>query len=129
MRTALDREHIIWSDGTREMVNTILFATGYRPHLGYLRALGALTDGLPQHARGHLHHASRSGLRRHRVPTFVRVEHPPGRAPRRGVHRARHRGPRTRRGRPRRIVPIVSVHKLLTLTGEVLTCTVIGTLE
>jgi putative flavoprotein involved in K+ transport len=52
MLTALDREHVIWSDGTREGVDSIIFATGYRPHVDYLRALGALTDGLPQHAGG-----------------------------------------------------------------------------
>ncbi|MGZ4472292.1 MAG: flavin-containing monooxygenase [Nocardioidaceae bacterium] len=52
MFTALDGEHVIWSDGTREQVDTIVFATGYRPHLDYLRALGALNDGLPQHAGG-----------------------------------------------------------------------------
>ena len=52
MFTALDGEHVVWSDGTREVVDTIVLATGYRPHLDYLRALGALTDGLPQHAGG-----------------------------------------------------------------------------
>jgi putative flavoprotein involved in K+ transport len=52
MLTALDGEHVIWSDGTREVVDSIIFATGYRPHLDYLRALGALTGGLPQHAAG-----------------------------------------------------------------------------
>ena len=41
--------------------------------------------------RGDLHHASRSGVPRHRVSTFVRVEHPPWRAPRRRVRRPRHR--------------------------------------
>jgi putative flavoprotein involved in K+ transport len=34
------------------VVDTIVFATGYRPHLDYLHPLGALTDGLPQHAGG-----------------------------------------------------------------------------
>ena len=52
MLTALDGEHVIWSDGAREVVDTIVFATGYRPHVDYLDALGALTDGLPQHAGG-----------------------------------------------------------------------------
>ena len=52
MLTALDGEHVIWSDGTREVVDTVVFATGYRPHLHYLDALGALTDGLPRHAGG-----------------------------------------------------------------------------
>jgi putative flavoprotein involved in K+ transport len=52
MFTALDGEHVVWSDGTREVVDTIVLATGYRPHLDYLRGLGALTDGLPLHAGG-----------------------------------------------------------------------------
>jgi putative flavoprotein involved in K+ transport len=52
MFTALDGQQVVWSDGTREVVDTIVFATGYRPDLGYLRGLGALTDNLPQHAGG-----------------------------------------------------------------------------
>jgi putative flavoprotein involved in K+ transport len=53
MLTALDGEHVIWSDGAREVVDTIVFATGYRPHVDYLDALGALTDdGIPRHAGG-----------------------------------------------------------------------------
>jgi putative flavoprotein involved in K+ transport len=52
MLTALDGDHVIWSDGTREVVDTVVFATGYRPHLDYLHALGTLTDGLPRHAGG-----------------------------------------------------------------------------
>jgi putative flavoprotein involved in K+ transport len=52
MFTALEGEHVVWSDGTREAVDTIILATGYRPHLDYLRALGALKDGLPRHVGG-----------------------------------------------------------------------------
>jgi putative flavoprotein involved in K+ transport len=52
MFTAFDGEHVVWSDGTREVVDTIVFATGYRPDLDYLRGLEALTDGLPQHVGG-----------------------------------------------------------------------------
>jgi putative flavoprotein involved in K+ transport len=52
MFTALESEHVVWSDGTREVVDTIILATGYRPHLDYLRALEALTDGLPRHVGG-----------------------------------------------------------------------------
>jgi putative flavoprotein involved in K+ transport len=52
MFTGLDGQHVVWSDGTREVVDTIAFATGYRPHLDYLRPLGALTDGLPLHTGG-----------------------------------------------------------------------------
>ena len=53
MFTAFDRDQVIWPDGTRERVDTVLFATGYRPHLDYLNPLGALDDhGLPRHAGG-----------------------------------------------------------------------------
>jgi len=52
MFTALDGEYVVWSDGSREVVDTIVFATGYRPHLDYLQALGALTDGRPLHDGG-----------------------------------------------------------------------------
>jgi len=52
MFTAMDGEAVIWSDGEREAVDTVLFATGYRPHLDYLDTLGALTGGLPRHSGG-----------------------------------------------------------------------------
>jgi len=53
MFTAFDRDGVIWPDGTRETVDTVVFATGYRPDLDYLRPLGALDDhGKPRHAGG-----------------------------------------------------------------------------
>ncbi|WP_199435524.1 flavin-containing monooxygenase [Qaidamihabitans albus] len=52
MFTAFDGDHVVWPDGMREQVDTILFATGYRPHLDYLEPLGALVDGLPRHTGG-----------------------------------------------------------------------------
>jgi putative flavoprotein involved in K+ transport len=53
MFTAFDRDRVIWPDGTPEQVDTVLFATGYRPHLDYLSPLGALDGhGMPQHAGG-----------------------------------------------------------------------------
>ncbi len=53
MFTAFDRDKVIWPDGTRERVDTVVFATGYRPHLDYLSPLGALDDhSMPQHAGG-----------------------------------------------------------------------------
>ena len=52
MFTAFDRDHIIWPDGTREKADTVLFATGYHPHLDYLSPLGALDGGIPRHAGG-----------------------------------------------------------------------------
>jgi putative flavoprotein involved in K+ transport len=35
---------VIWSDGRREAVDTVIFATGYRPNLDYLTTLGALDE-------------------------------------------------------------------------------------
>ncbi|MFC9543050.1 flavin-containing monooxygenase [Streptomyces sp. NPDC056956] len=53
MFTALDGDTVVWADGTRGRVDVVLLATGYRPHLGYLQALGALAgDGLPLHSGG-----------------------------------------------------------------------------
>jgi putative flavoprotein involved in K+ transport len=53
MFTAFDDDQIIWSDGAREHVDTVIYATGYRPHLDYLTPLGALDEhGLPRHAGG-----------------------------------------------------------------------------
>jgi putative flavoprotein involved in K+ transport len=49
----LDGDAVIWSDGSREPVDVILFATGYRPSLSYLHDLGALdADGMPLHTGG-----------------------------------------------------------------------------
>ncbi|QFU87167.1 NAD(P)/FAD-dependent oxidoreductase [Amycolatopsis sp. YIM 10] len=52
MFTAFDGDQVVWPDGERERVDTVLFATGYRPHLGYLDPLGALHDGMPLHGGG-----------------------------------------------------------------------------
>jgi putative flavoprotein involved in K+ transport len=53
MFTAFDGHQIVWADGTREHVDTVIYATGYLPHLDYLRPLGALdASGLPLHADG-----------------------------------------------------------------------------
>jgi putative flavoprotein involved in K+ transport len=35
---------VVWSDGRQEAVDTVIFATGYRPALDYLRGLGALDE-------------------------------------------------------------------------------------
>lgn len=44
---------IVWADGSRELVDTVLLATGYRPNLDYLAPLGALdATGLPRQRRG-----------------------------------------------------------------------------
>jgi putative flavoprotein involved in K+ transport len=53
MFTAFGADGVIWPDGTREQVDTVVFATGYRPHLGYLSPLDALDGGgLPRHSGG-----------------------------------------------------------------------------
>ncbi|MGA5338743.1 flavin-containing monooxygenase [Streptomyces griseoincarnatus] len=53
MFTALDGDAVAWADGTREAVDVVLLATGYRPSLEYLRPLGALdADGAPLHSGG-----------------------------------------------------------------------------
>lgn len=36
---------VVWADGSREAVDAVIFATGYRPALGYLAGLGALDEG------------------------------------------------------------------------------------
>lgn len=35
---------VVWTNGRQEAVDTVIFATGYRPNLGYLTALGALDE-------------------------------------------------------------------------------------
>lgn len=53
MFSRLDGDQVVWSHGERERVDAVILATGYRPSLGYLRELGALTaDGAPLHAGG-----------------------------------------------------------------------------
>ena len=53
MFAGLDGDTVLWSDGQREHVDAVVLATGYRPSLGYLRSLGALSaDGLPLHTSG-----------------------------------------------------------------------------
>lgn len=44
---------VTWQDGSSEAVDTVIFATGYKPGLDYLAALGALDkDGFPSHRNG-----------------------------------------------------------------------------
>ncbi|GAA2758621.1 flavin-containing monooxygenase [Actinopolymorpha rutila] len=53
MFATLDGDRIVWADGTRERVDVVLFATGYRPSLEYLRGLGAFDpNGMPVHSGG-----------------------------------------------------------------------------
>jgi putative flavoprotein involved in K+ transport len=51
--TAVDGDKVCWTDGTREHVDTLILATGYRPDVGYLAPLGALDPhGHPRQSRG-----------------------------------------------------------------------------
>ncbi|CNE88768.1 flavoprotein involved in K+ transport [Mycobacterium tuberculosis] len=53
MFTRLDGDQVLWSDGTREHVDVVLLATGFRPGVEYLAPLGALDDdGQPRHRGG-----------------------------------------------------------------------------
>ena len=48
MFTSLYSEGVVWPDGTEEPVQTVIFATGYRPNLSHLQSIGALdADGKP----------------------------------------------------------------------------------
>jgi putative flavoprotein involved in K+ transport len=51
--TSLDGAEVTWADGGREPVDAIVLATGYRPGLGYLEAMGVLDhDGNPRQREG-----------------------------------------------------------------------------
>lgn len=53
MFTSLDGDHVVWQDGTRERVDVVLLATGFRPGADYLGELGAVDgDGRPLHRGG-----------------------------------------------------------------------------
>ncbi|OXM59314.1 flavin-containing monooxygenase [Amycolatopsis vastitatis] len=53
MFTTIEGNEVVWPDGKRETVDTILLATGFQPGLSYLDSLGALdTTGHPRHNRG-----------------------------------------------------------------------------
>ncbi|MEV5630951.1 flavin-containing monooxygenase [Micromonospora tulbaghiae] len=52
MFTAFTPDGVVWADGTAEPVDAVIFATGYRPDLAYLRPLGALDHGAPRQVGG-----------------------------------------------------------------------------
>jgi putative flavoprotein involved in K+ transport len=44
---------VVWSDGSRESVDRVLFATGFKSNLNFIRGIGALDEqGNPIHKRG-----------------------------------------------------------------------------
>jgi putative flavoprotein involved in K+ transport len=51
--TRLDGDSVMWSDATRERVDAIILATGFRPSLPFLNGTAALDDaGVPMHTGG-----------------------------------------------------------------------------
>ncbi|MFD3851815.1 flavin-containing monooxygenase [Streptomyces microflavus] len=53
MFSAFTTDGVLWADGTHEPVDTVVFATGYRPTFGYLTGSGALDEtGAPVHRGG-----------------------------------------------------------------------------
>ncbi|HWO75562.1 MAG TPA: NAD(P)/FAD-dependent oxidoreductase [Bacillus sp. (in: firmicutes)] len=54
MFTSFTKEGVIWGDGIQEKVNTVIFATGYRPNVMYLKSLAGALDSLgnPLHDKG-----------------------------------------------------------------------------
>ncbi len=53
MFTSIEGSEVVWADGKREIVDTILLATGFRPGLSYLDSIDALdATGRPRHNRG-----------------------------------------------------------------------------
>ena len=52
MFSRFEGDSVVWTDGRREPVDAVIYATGYRPDLSYLEPLGALEAGAPKHAAG-----------------------------------------------------------------------------
>ncbi len=53
MFTHFTETGVVWGNGVEEAADTVLFATGFKPGLGYLQSLGALDeDGRPCHRAG-----------------------------------------------------------------------------
>lgn len=56
MFVAFHENGVVWPDGSEEKVDTVIFATGYRPGLMYLQEMGALDgEGKPLHTAGISH--------------------------------------------------------------------------
>ncbi|TLS51698.1 NAD(P)/FAD-dependent oxidoreductase [Paenibacillus antri] len=53
MFTRFYDDGVVWPNGQKEQVDTVIFATGYRPNLPYLEGIGALDEGgKPLHRGG-----------------------------------------------------------------------------
>ena len=53
---AFTADGVVWDDGSHEPVESVIFATGYRPGLDYLQELGAVDeDGYPRQRAGVSH--------------------------------------------------------------------------
>ncbi|MFF7205379.1 NAD(P)-binding domain-containing protein [Streptomyces sp. NPDC008141] len=53
MFTHLTPDGVVWADGTKEAIDAVILATGYRPAFPYLEGSGALNaDGRPLHGGG-----------------------------------------------------------------------------
>ncbi|MGD2199962.1 flavin-containing monooxygenase [Lysinibacillus fusiformis] len=53
MFTSFYEDGVIWPNGEKESVGSIIYATGFRPHLPYLKLLGALDEeGMPLQKAG-----------------------------------------------------------------------------
>ncbi|SCL58523.1 putative flavoprotein involved in K+ transport [Micromonospora eburnea] len=52
MFTRFTADGVVWSDGTTEAVDAVIFATGYRPDVDYLAPLATLDRGMPQQVGG-----------------------------------------------------------------------------
>ncbi|NYF57961.1 flavin-containing monooxygenase [Micromonospora purpureochromogenes] len=52
MFTAFAPDGVVWADGSFEVVDAVIFATGYRPSLDYLGPLGTLERGMPRQVAG-----------------------------------------------------------------------------
>ncbi|MBQ0894831.1 NAD(P)/FAD-dependent oxidoreductase [Micromonospora sp. U56] len=52
MFTAFTPDGVVWADGSFEVVDAVILATGYRPNLDYLGPLGTLERGMPRQVAG-----------------------------------------------------------------------------
>ena len=53
MFTSFYEDGVIWPNGEKEPVDTIIYATGFRPHLPYMKLLGAVdVEGMPLQKAG-----------------------------------------------------------------------------